>query len=319
MAKRKSKAANEPTLFDVRTITAPCVPALRERVTTWRLDHYRGATETSRRLLNWWFHTDHRLPGGHRFAYHYSQQYAVETLVYLFEVARIRRQKTLLEAYATRPDLKLLQYDDFARYCVKMATGSGKTKVMTLAIAWQYFNAVAEGSDEYAKTFLLIAPNVIVFERLRTDFEGGRIFRLDPIIPDDLRIYWDFQCYMRGEGERAGSLGALYLSNVQQMYDRQEADPDEPDVMTAMLGSKPPANTQEVEDFAPRIAARGGPVVVLNDEAHHTHDEESEWNKVHPAAACEQRLAAWVPNSTSPPRRGTPKGNCSPGPFTIIH
>ena len=96
-------------------------------------------------------------------------------------------------------DLRLLQYDDFARYCIKMATGSGKTKVMALAMAWQYFNAVAEGRDDYAKTFLLIAPNVIVFERLRQDFASGRIFRTDPIIPPELRIYWDFECYMRGE------------------------------------------------------------------------------------------------------------------------
>src|SRR5208282_5734232 len=109
--------------------------------------------------------------------------------------------------------------------------------------AWQFFNAVAEARDDFAKTFLLIAPNVIVFERLRTDFEGGRIFRADPLVPPEMKIYWyDFQCYMRGEGERAGSLGALYLTNVQQLHDRPEADPDEPDVMTAMLGSKPPAN-----------------------------------------------------------------------------
>jgi len=75
---------------------------------------------------------------------------------------------------------------------------------------------VAEARADYAKTFLVIAPNVIVFERLKTDFEGGRIFRTDPVIPEELRIYWEFQCYMRGEGERAGSLGALYLTNVQQ-------------------------------------------------------------------------------------------------------
>lgn len=293
MGKKRPKGPKGPTLFDVRTTTAPCVPALRERVENWCLEGYRGATDTTRRLLNWWFRTDHRLPDGRRFAYHYSQQHAVETLVYLYEVARVRRQKALLEAFATRQDLKLLQFDDFARYCVKMATGSGKTKVISLAIAWQYFNAVAEGSDDYAKTFLLIAPNVIVFERLRTDFEGARIFRLDPVIPDDLRIYWDFQCYMRGEGERAGSLGALYLTNVQRLHDRPEADPDEPDVMTAMLGSKPPANKQEVEDFAPRIAARGGPVVVLNDEAHHTHDEESQWNQTI------RRLHAAVPGGVA--------------------
>ena len=101
----------------------------------WRAGGYKGTTETSRLLLNHWFNTDHRLPDGRKFAYHYSQRQAVETLVYLHEIAKVRRQKGLLETYG-RPDLKLLQYDNFARYCVKMATGSGKTKVIALAIAW---------------------------------------------------------------------------------------------------------------------------------------------------------------------------------------
>src|SRR5262249_45030871 len=151
-----------------------------------------------------------------RFKYHPFQREAIETLVYLYEVAKVRRHKNLVETFATRSDLRLLQYDDFARYCVKMATGSGKTKVMSLTIAWQFFNGV-ERPNEFAKTFLVVAPNVIVFERLRTDFEGGRIFRGDPVIPPELQIFWnDFQFYMRGEGERASSLGALYLTNVQQ-------------------------------------------------------------------------------------------------------
>ena len=279
MGRKQSRSPAEPVLFNAKTMTAPCVPAIRDAVNKWRADGYPGATATTRRLLNHWFLTDHRLPDGRRFAYHYSQRHAIETLIYLFEVAKVRRQKGLLETFAGRSDLKLLQFDDFARYCVKMATGSGKTKVMALAVAWQYFNAVAEPRDDYAKTFLVIAPNVIVFERLRTDFGGGRVFVADPVIPEELRIFWDLQCYMRGEGERAGSEGALYLTNIQQMHERDESEDDEPDVMTAMLGPKPPATTQEVEDFLPRIAERGGPVVVLNDEAHHTHDEESEWNK----------------------------------------
>ena len=274
-------------------MTAPCVPALRQKVNAWRTfelksgmrpawqkDGYKGVTETTRTLLAHWFYTDHRLPGGSRFAYHYFQQEAIETLIYLYEVACARRHKDLIETFAGRSDLRLLQHDRFARYCVKMATGSGKTKVMSLAIAWQFFNAVAEARDDFAKTFLVIAPNVIVFERLRTDFEGGRIFRADPVIPEALRIYWDFQCYLRGEAERAGSLGALYLTNVQQFYERETGPADEPEVMTAVLGPKPPAQPLAVEDFDRRIVARGGPVVVLNDEAHHTHDEDSEWNKV---------------------------------------
>jgi type III restriction enzyme len=164
---------------------------------------------------------------------------------------------------------------------VKMATGSGKTKVMSLAIAWQFFNAVAEARDDFAKTFLLIAPNVIVFERLATDFRGGRIFRADPVVPPQLEIFWrDFQCYIRGDSERAGSLGALYLSKVQQLYERAGAgNSDEPEEITAVLGPRPAITTSGIEDFDDRIVSRGDRVVVINDEAHHTHDEESEWNR----------------------------------------
>jgi type III restriction enzyme len=279
--KRKQNSGDQLGLLEARVATAPLVPGIREKVRGWREDGYKGITETTRILLNHWFLTDHRLANGRRFAYHYFQREAVETLIYLFEVAKLRRHKGLVETFATRSDLRLLQYDDFARYCVKMATGSGKTKVMSLAIAWQFFNAVAEARDDFAKIFLLIAPNVIVFERLRTDFEGGRIFRDDPVVPPEMQIFWrDFQCYMRGEGERASSLGALYLTNVQQFYERDNGDPNEPDELTAVLGSKPPAQSSGVEDFETRIAARDGPVVVLNDEAHHTHDEDSEWNGI---------------------------------------
>src|SRR5258708_13014206 len=84
--------------------------------------------------------------------------------------------------------VRLPAYDEFARYCTKMATGSGKTKVMSLAIVWQYFNAVRENEDDYAKTFLIIAPNVIVYERLKTDFKLRRIFNLDPLIPPHLKF-----------------------------------------------------------------------------------------------------------------------------------
>ncbi|HET6572562.1 MAG TPA: hypothetical protein VFG68_03090, partial [Fimbriiglobus sp.] len=95
----------------------------------------------------------------------------------------------------------------------------------------------------------------------------------------DLEEEWAFQCYMRGEAERASSDGALYLTNVQQLYEDKENGDDEPDPMTAMLGPKPPAKTQTAEGFVPRIVARGGPVAVLNDEAHHTHDEDSAWSR----------------------------------------
>lgn len=268
------------SLLEAKTSTAPCVPAIRKAVATWREGGYKGATATSRTLLNYWFKTDHRLANRRPFAYHYAQREAVETLIYLYEVASTRRQKSLIETYSKQANIRLLQRDDFCRYCIKMATGSGKTKVMALAVAWQYFNAVLENDADYAKTFLVIAPNVIVFERLRTDFGGGNIFRIDPVIPPEFQLFWEFDCYTRGDGERAASDGALYLTNIQQFYDRSSATSDEPSAMTDILGTKPPVNKTAVEDFNSRIVARNTSCMILNDEAHHTHDEASEWNAV---------------------------------------
>jgi len=284
VARRKKTNPAQMPLLELALKTAPCVPAIRQAVRDWAAGGYKGATPTTQTLLNYWFRTDHRLPNGNKFEYYYFQREAIETLVYLYEVAQKRRHKDLIETYAqTLPkggQLRLLQYDDYPRYCIKMATGSGKTKVLALAVAWQYFNAVLEDANTYAKTSLIIAPNVIVFERLRLDFAGGRIFYTDPMIPPELKIFWDMEFYMRGDSERASSQGALYLTNIQQLYERDDtADNNEPEIMTAMLGPKPPAKTIETEDFATRLVARGGPLFVANDEAHHTHDEENEWSR----------------------------------------
>jgi type III restriction enzyme len=268
-------------MFQARVTTAPCVPPIRKAVAEWRKERYKGATATTKILLNYWFGADHRLPDGRSFRYYHAQREAVETLVWLYEVEKIRRHRDLIERFAKVPGIHVLQYDNFARYAIKMATGSGKTKVMALAVAWQYFNAVAEGRDDYAKTFLIVAPNVIVFERLRSDFGSGRVFRTDPIIPPDLRIFWDMDFYMRGDPERASSQGGLYLTNIQQFYERSGAvSSPEPDVMTDVLGPAALVTTSAADDFDVRIAARGVPALVINDEGHHVHDEDNEWNRV---------------------------------------
>jgi type III restriction enzyme len=279
MARKRQVSNEQLSLLEAKVTTAPCVTGIRQKVREWVDGGYKNITDTTKILLNHWFHTDHRLSNGQIFRYHYFQREAVETLIYLYEVAKLRTHKELIEKFATRSHLRLLQYDKFTRHCVKMATGSGKTKVMSLAIAWHYFNSQTRPGDEFASTFLLVAPNIIVFERLRSDFEGARIFLTDPIIPNEPRIYWDFQCYVRGDSERASSLGALYLTNIQQFYARSNTNAEEPDVMTAVLGQKPPARDMSTVDFDERIAKRGTPLMVLNDEAHHVHDEESEWNK----------------------------------------
>ncbi len=271
----------------------------------WRVGGYKGTTETTRLLLNHWFNTDHRSKTNRPFSYHYSQRQAIETLIFVWEFEKVRTRKGLLERYVqTLKDVRLPPYDDFARYCIKMATGSGKTKVMSLVVVWQFMNAVREVEEiarDYAKTFLLIAPNVIVLERLKTDFAGGRIFRADPLIPKPLEIFWDFDCVMRGEGEKAHAEGTLFLTNIQQFYERgSRTKNEEPDIMTDMLGSKPPTQKLEVTDFAERIALRAGHLMVINDEAHHTHDEESEWNQIIRGLHSKTPLTAQIDFSATP-------------------
>ncbi len=235
--------------------------SLREAVKAWKAGGYKGITETTR--------------------------------IYL------------LERYAQDlRDLRLPPEDDFARYCIKMATGSGKTKVMALAVAWQFLNAMREAEDvakEYAKTFLVLAPNVIVLERLKADFAGGRIFQNDPVIPKELGIFWEFDCVMRGDAEGAHAEGMLFLTNIQQFYERPDSSSeDEPDEMTAVLGSKPPSKKLELSNFGERIALRAGKLMVVNDEAHHTHDEGSEWNNVIRRLHMETPLTAELDFSATP-------------------
>jgi len=261
---RRTKQLTSPLQTDLLDVTAklrtgPCVPALREAVAAWRAGGYKGVTDTTRTLLNHWFFNDHKLRTGQLFTYHRAQKEAIETLIFVWEFEKVRTRKALLERYAQNLKGLVLPMDDyFARYCVKMATGSGKTKVMALAVAWQYLNAVREADDiskDYAKTFLILAPNVIVFERLKTDFDGGRIFRADPIIPKEFEIFWDFECVMRGEAEAAPADGTLFLTNVQQFHEQPDRSAgEEPDVMTGVLGSKPPTKRLELTDFADRIA-----------------------------------------------------------------
>lgn len=302
MAKKKNVQQNDIFDLSAQLRTAPCVLQIRQAVSAWREQGYKGATDTSIELLNFWFRTDHLLPNGLPFKFHPAQREAIETLIYVYEVAKVRSRKDLLEKYAfDSKDLRLPPYDDFARYCTKMATGSGKTFVMAMVVVWQYANAMKEDATQYAKNFLILAPNTIVRDRLKTDFENGKNFRDFPFIPKHITWLWEMNYYMTGEPERANSDGVLYLTNIQQFYERADKQASkETDIMTAILGNLPPTNKHEITDFAERIAKRDGLLMVLNDEAHHTHDEESEWNRFIRKLHTEKQVLAQVDFSATP-------------------
>lgn len=250
-----------------RDSVAPLVPRIRTAVDAWRASGYPGASPTSRRLLEHWFLDEHQ-SGGQPFRWYFAQQEAIETLVYLHEVARVRSLAAMVSAYATESVAVAPQ--DFPRYVVKMATGSGKTKVMSLAITWAYFHALREPKSLLSSTSLLIAPNLIVYERLREDMEHARVWSIDPLLPPEWRAEFDLQVCLRGDPVPLQAPGVLLLTNVQQLYDRPAAAPA--DALNALLGRRPPKDLTVPEPPLHQIAARGR-VLVLNDEAHHLHDE----------------------------------------------
>lgn len=303
--KKESAGETQLALFDVEQYlkTAPCVPLLRQKVTEWRHQGYKGISNITRTLLRWWFESDHRLADGSLFTYHDSQREAIETLIYVYEVMRVRSRQELLEQFARDAgELRLPPEDNFARYCTKMATGSGKTKVMSLAIAWHYWNAVqGDNPEDYAKTFLILAPNVIVLERLKIDFAGGRIFQADPVMPPSLRYFWDVETAVRGDSIRAHSEGLILLTNIQQLYDRSDrSNGDESEALAAVLGPKAAVSSSESANFADHIGRRDGKLLVLNDEAHHTHDEGSAWNDVIQTLHGTRPLASQLDFSATP-------------------
>ncbi len=77
MPRRAKTPAAQLNLLEPRVHTAPCVPAIKEAVNEWRAANYKGVTETTRLLLNHWFHTDHRLPNGRPFLHRPSSSFVL--------------------------------------------------------------------------------------------------------------------------------------------------------------------------------------------------------------------------------------------------
>ena len=180
---------DQSLLFDLDygMLLPPLVQKIREQVKTWRDNNYSGASETSKALLDWWFNelhlreqTDDTVS---EFQYYFAQREAIETIIYLYDVAKVRDKFDLMRFDSSGAVSTGLFDEDWRRFVIKMATGTGKTKVMSLAIAWSFFHKLYEQDSELSRNFLVIAPNIIVLDRLYHDFQGLRIFLKIPCCP----------------------------------------------------------------------------------------------------------------------------------------
>ncbi|MBU4274970.1 DEAD/DEAH box helicase family protein [Patescibacteria group bacterium] len=269
----------------------PLVADLRNKVKEWRDKHYEGASDTSKALLNWWFKEEHILYDQHGvsspFRYYFCQREALETVIWLYEVAKVKDKYDLIRYNSTGVLSAGMFTEDWLRFVIKMATGSGKTKVMSLMIAWAYFHKKYEQDSQLAKNFLLITPNVIVFERIKNDFEGLKIFFADPILPDNgyQGQNWqdDFQMtlHLQDELRTVSDTGNIFLTNIHRVFEGniKDASLEDEDTSAYFLGHKPVTKTNDSTVDLGMIVRDIDELIVINDEAHHIHDENMAWYK----------------------------------------
>ncbi len=269
----------------------PLVAKLRKLVEEWRNSDYEGASATSKALLHWWFKADHPMQTsdgeGYLFQYYFAQREAVETIIYLYEIVKIKDKYDLLRFDSSEILTPGMFYESWRRFVIKMATGSGKTKVLSLILAWSYFHKMYETDSSLARNFLVITPNIIVLDRIRTDFDGLKIFFEDPVVPENgyAGQNWkdDFQVTLHIQDEigTVRKTGNIFLSNIHRVYESSDVNPSFEDEDTAdyFLGKKPLGATNESKIDLSEIVRNVDELAILNDEAHHIHDEKLAWFK----------------------------------------
>lgn len=224
------RSAGDPGEF--RPLRLPNL--IRARVDRWRAAGYPGVTGTTRRLLAHW-----RDGGARPERLFFCQIEAIETIIWMTEAD---------EADRTGLDV---QGDggEFLRLCLKMATGTGKTVVMAMLIAWQALNKAARPADgRFSRRFLVVAPGLTVKSRLGVLWPPDGVdsyYHRYSIVPDSM--YEDFK--------KAG----VVVHNWHTLTPKDDA-------RHGVVRKGP----EDDAAFASRILRHGsGNIVVINDEAHH--------------------------------------------------
>jgi type III restriction enzyme len=228
-----SNAFDDPGIFR----ELPLVNQIRPRVKAWREADHPGVSGVTKKLLSHWHDVEQR--NGRRFFF--CQLEAMETLVWLTEAPASERVGIHMPGDG----------GNFTRICTKMATGSGKTIVMSMVVAWHVLNKVAYPQDKrFSKNVFIVAPGLTVKNRLGVLAPGsaGNYYDLFNIVPMGLH-----------DQMRQGRV------MVRNWHTLMRLDPDAgPKVM-----KKGPESD---EAFTRRVMvdlASAQNLLVINDEAHH--------------------------------------------------
>jgi type III restriction enzyme len=236
IASENSKSFDDPGVF----IEIPLVNTIRPRVNTWREAGFPGVTGITKRLLEHWHNPEER---EHR-RFFFCQLEAIETLIWLTEAAE--SEKVGIEIPS---DGGL-----FKRLCSKMATGSGKTIVMAMLIAWQVLNKVTYPHDtRFSRHIFVVAPGLTVKNRLQVLMPSGlgNYYEEFNIVPQAL-----FEKLRQGK-VLIQNWHALNWETEEKIAKKKGVD---------KRGAK--SNEAYVREVLGELATTHN-IVVINDEAHH--------------------------------------------------
>jgi type III restriction enzyme len=277
-------------------------------------------SETTAELLKWWFQDDFK--DTRNFNFHDGQRAGILNVIYAHEVLGMTTLKGLYQEIA--PEVLIASdqasqiigagKNDYPKYCLKMATGTGKTWVLQTLMVWQILNANrTPQNDRYTRNFLIVAPGLIVYDRLRDAFEGKERDGKRDFATSDLAAYQELfippahrdeifrfvqgtVCPKEEIGRKVTAGGLIAISNWHVLSEEggdeteeeitapgERADPAV--VMQSLLPLTPGTSQGNDLNTLNRHYERGGilnylcelpSLMVFNDEAHHIHEFKRE-------------------------------------------
>ena len=233
------------------------VNQIRGRVDLWRRQGRPNLTATTKVLLEHWTSPDRER------RLFFAQVEAAETAIYLVEAAA-KAGDTWVEEQLRQSAAEA--NPGLVRTALKMATGSGKTTVMGMLIAWQACNSAAGGGKDFTNRFLVVAPGITVKDRLRVllPSDPGNVYRERDLVPPDL-LYGLHKATVVVTNFHAFALRETREGKGASRTTKQVLDP------TGTLKAFTETPEQMVSRVCREFGPRGKQVVVFNDEAHHCY------------------------------------------------
>jgi type III restriction enzyme len=226
----------------------PLAQNIRERVDAWRNAGFPGVTKVTRDLLDYW--TQRTFGDNELRPFFFCQLEAVETLIWLTEAPPAERVGIDIPTDG----------GDFVRWCTKMATGTGKTVVMSMLITWNILNKLKFKQDtRFSKNVLIVAPNLTVKSRLQV---------LDPSNPENFYNQFNIVPPHYANELRQGKVRIINWHMLQ--WDNQETlDKNKHKIKSVDKRKRIEISDRVYAKMVLDEMSKAENFIVINDEAHH--------------------------------------------------